>query len=167
MTGLWICLCIASTDVTFFKKNGPFKKNLSWRQDLIKCREYKEYKGNHKAFLKNWLVKKWHHKNLFSTIWHLDKNFTCHIVAVIALARFCIVTHSYAASFSRKVILCETNNIFCSREYWVWHKVKTIFWKFIKNKVEVMLDFCMETGLRNISKTSNARLHQGHFRKLL
>ena len=39
-----------------------------------------------------------------------------HIVAVIALATFHIVMHSYAASFLRKVILCKTNNIFCSQE---------------------------------------------------
>ena len=32
-------------------------------------------------------------------------------------ARFRIVTHCYAASFLRKLILCETNNIFYSREY--------------------------------------------------
>ena len=37
-------------------------------------------------------------------------------------------------------ILCETNNIFCSQEYWVWHKVNAIFWSFIKNEHEVMLD---------------------------
>ena len=39
-----------------------------------------------------------------------------NIVAAMALERFRIVTHSYAASFSRKIILCETNNIFYSQE---------------------------------------------------
>ena len=29
----------------------------------------------------------------------------------------CTFPHSYAALFSRKGILCETNNIFCSQEY--------------------------------------------------
>ena len=48
------------------------------------------------------------HKNLFSTPWCLDKNFMLEIVDVIALERFRIVTHSNAASFSRKATLCET-----------------------------------------------------------
>ena len=82
----------------------------------------------------------WHQKILFSTLWHLGKNFTCHIVDVIGLERFRIVTHSNAASFSRKVILCETNNIFYSREYQVWHKDDIRFWKSVKNKAEVTLD---------------------------
>ena len=50
----------------------------------------------------------WHQKNLFSTLWHLNKNFICHIVGAMPLAHFHIVTHSNAASFSRIVILCET-----------------------------------------------------------
>ena len=80
------------------------------------------------------------HKNLFSTLWHLEKNFMSDIVDVIALERFRIVTHSNAASFSRKVILCETNNIFYSREYQVWHKDDNRFWKVIKNKGDVTQD---------------------------
>ena len=80
------------------------------------------------------------HKNLFSTLWRLDKNFMSAIVDVIALERFRIVTHSNAASFSRKVILCETNNIFYSREYQVWHKDDNRFWKVIKNKGDVTQD---------------------------
>ena len=52
----------------------------------------------------------------------------------------CTFLHSYAASFLRKVILCKTNNIFCSQEYWVWCIVNAIFWKFIKNKLGVTLD---------------------------
>ena len=36
------------------------------------------------------------------------------IVATNALARFRIVTYCYAASFSRKTILCKTNNVFYS-----------------------------------------------------
>ena len=42
---------------------------------------------------------------------------SCHMVAVIALGRFRIVTNSYAASFSRNVILYETNNIFLIEFY--------------------------------------------------
>ena len=52
----------------------------------------------------------------------------------------CMFPHSYAAPFSKKVVLCETNNIFCSKEYWVWYKVNAIFRKYIKNKVKVTLD---------------------------
>ena len=52
----------------------------------------------------------------------------------------CTFLHSYTASFLRKVILCKTNNIFCSQEYWVWCIVNAIFWKFIKNKLGVTLD---------------------------
>ena len=51
-------------------------------------------------------------KNLFSTISCLCQNFIWHIVALMALARSSIVTHNYAASFSIKLVLCETNNIF-------------------------------------------------------
>ena len=80
------------------------------------------------------------HKNVFSTLWRLDKNFMSDIVDAIALERFRIVTHSNAASFSRKVILCETNNIFYSREYQVWHKDDNRFWKVIKNKGDVTQD---------------------------
>ena len=62
------------------------------------------------------------------------------MVAANALARFRIVTHCYAASFSRKTILCETNNIFYSLGNQIWHKTNDIFWKYIKNKDEVTLD---------------------------
>ena len=79
-------------------------------------------------------------KNLFSTIWHLCQKVLWHIVALRALARFRIVTHSNAASFSRKLVLCETNNIFYSREYQVWHKDDNRFWKIIKNKGDVTQD---------------------------
>ena len=51
------------------------------------------------------------------------------IVATNTLARFRIVTHSCADSFSRKILLCETNNIFYSLANCVWHKINNIFWK--------------------------------------
>ena len=62
------------------------------------------------------------------------------VVALIKVERFHIVTHCYAASFSPKLILCESNNIFYSREYWVRHKENNKFWKFIKNEHEVTLN---------------------------
>ena len=43
----------------------------------------------------------------------IQKSFTL-TVATNALARFRIASHCYATSFSRKTILCETNNIFYS-----------------------------------------------------
>ena len=92
----------------------------------------------------------WHQKNLFSTLWHLDKNFMCDIVDVIGLERFRIVTHSNTASFLRKVTLCETNNIFYSQEYQVWHKDDNRFWKVIENKGEVTVD-----GFRNFPYVSS------------
>ena len=59
---------------------------------------------------------------------HLYQNFRCHVVALIEVERFRIVTHCYAASFSRKLILSETNNIFYSR-----HKDAKITKKFDTN----------------------------------
>ena len=38
-----------------------------------------------------------------------------HIKPVIALERFCIITHSYAAYFSIKTCLDKTNSIFNSK----------------------------------------------------
>ena len=63
-----------------------------------------------------------------------------HIVAVITLRRFRIVTHCYTASFSIKTLFCKTNNIFYSLENPIWDKTK---------------QWCMETRLHNISKTTN------------
>ena len=96
------------------------------------------------------------HKNLFSTIWYLCQNFVCHIVALIALACFRIVTHRYTASFSHKLILCETKNIFYSLGNCISDKMNAIFWNYIKNKGNVMSD-SLETRLHNISGTTNAR----------
>ena len=79
-------------------------------------------------------------KNLFSTIWHLCQNFIWHIVALAVLARFRIVTHRYAASFSWKLVLCKTNNIFHRLGNCIWQKMNNIFWKYIKKKGEVTLD---------------------------
>ena len=52
------------------------------------------------------------------------------IVAANVFARFRIVTHSYAASFLRKVVLCETNNICYSLGHCAWHKMNNIFYRF-------------------------------------
>ena len=88
-----------------------------------------------------WDICTWslHQKNLLLTPRYLHKNFMCHIVVVMVHARFRIVTHRYASSFSRKVILCETNNIFYSLGNCIWHTMDNIFWKCIKNKGEVTL----------------------------
>ena len=73
-------------------------------------------------------------KNLFSTISYMHQNFIWHIAAVMALARFRIVTHSYTASFSIKFILCETNNIFDLVKHNFFHKNVNVSWKFTENE---------------------------------
>ena len=110
-------------------------------------------------------------KNLILTLRYLCQNFRSHVVALIVVERFRIVTHCYAVLLSRKLILCKTNNIIYSREYYIWHKDNK-FWKFIKKwtwgHVGQFSKFClrqllfafkefrMKTRLLNISKTTNA-----------
>ena len=85
-------------------------------------------------------VWKVHHKNWTFQWQKVYKNVIHWIVAANALARFRIVTHCYAASFSRKTILCETNNIFCSLGNQKLHKTNSWSLKYIGNKYEVTLD---------------------------
>ena len=80
------------------------------------------------------------HKFLFSAWQIFCQKLLCHLVAINCLQRFRIVTHCKAASFSWKFVLCETNNIFYSQEYQVWHKDDIRFWKVIENELEVTLD---------------------------
>ena len=56
-------------------------------------------------------------KSLILTLRYLYQNFRCYVVALIEVERVGIVIHCYTASFSRKLILRETNNIFYSREH--------------------------------------------------
>ena len=83
----------------------------AWSQDKSSC---KNLTWGEPRFRDN-DASSWHQKILFPTPWYLCQNFRCHIVATMWLERFHIVTHRYAASFSRKVILCEINNIFFSQ----------------------------------------------------
>ena len=53
---------------------------------------------------------------------------------------FHIVTHCCAVSFSRKTILCETNNIFYSLGNQKLDKTNSWSLKYIGNKYEVTLD---------------------------
>ena len=64
------------------------------------------------------------HKFLFSTGQIFCQKLLYHIVAMIGLKRFRIVTHCYAASFSIKTLFCKTNNIFYSLENRIWDKTK-------------------------------------------
>ena len=80
------------------------------------------------------------HKNVTVKRQKLYGKVIHHILATNDVVPFRIVTHSYAASFSRKVLLCETNNIFYSLRNCVWHKMNNILWKYIKNKGEVTWD---------------------------
>ena len=56
------------------------------------------------------------HKFLFSMGQIFCQILLCHIVAMISLKRFRIVTHYCAASFSIKTLFCKTDNIFYSLE---------------------------------------------------
>ena len=79
------------------------------------------------------------HKFLFSTGQIFCQKLLYHIVAMISPKRFRIVTHCYAASFSRKTLFSKTN-IFYSLENRIWDKTKYWFWKYIKNKGKVTLE---------------------------
>ena len=84
-------------------------------------------------------VWKVHHKKW--TFWwqKVYKKYTLNC-SQNALARFRIVTHCYAASFLRKTILCETNNIFYSLGNQKLDKTNSWSLKYIVNKYEVTLD---------------------------
>ena len=114
-------------------------------------------------------VWKVHHKYWTFSWQKVYKNVTHWIVATNALARSRIVTHCYATSFSRKIILCETNNIFYSRGNKKWDKTKLILkvhWKQRWGPLGQFCKFCLcqqlfkwfsiETRLSNILKTTNA-----------
>ena len=90
------------------------------------------------------------HKNVTFNRQKLYEKVIRWIVATNALARFHIVTYSYAALFSRKINLCETKSIFYSLGNWVWQKMNDIFWMYIKNKDEVTLH-----SFRNIAYLSS------------
>ena len=80
-----------------------------------------------------------------------------HIVAMVVLKRFCIVTDCWAASFSTKTFFCKTNNIFYSLENQIGDKTKQWFWKYIKNIGKVRLE-----SFRNFAYV-NSYLHLKSF----
>ena len=53
-----------------------------------------------------------HARKTSFTISYLRQNFMWHMVALMTPVRSRIVTHSYAVSFSIKLILCKNNIIF-------------------------------------------------------
>ena len=79
-------------------------------------------------------------RNLTSKQQRLYEKEIHQIVVTNAIPRFRIVTYRYAASFLRKVILCEINNIFFIQTNCIWHKMNNIFRKYVKNKGEVTQD---------------------------
>ena len=85
-------------------------------------------------------VWKVHHKKWTFQWQKVYKNAIHWIVASNALARFRIVTHCCATSFSRKIILCETNNIFYSLGNEKWGETNSWSLKYIENKYEVTRD---------------------------
>ena len=80
------------------------------------------------------------HAFLFPTGQIFCRKRLYHIVAMIVLKRFRLVTPCCAASFSIKAPFCKTNNIFYSLENQIWDKTKQWFWKYIKNKGKVTLE---------------------------
>ena len=83
-------------------------------------------------------VWKVHHKNWTFQQQKLYKNVIHWIVASNAHACFRIVMHCYA-TFSRKIFLYETNNIFCSLRNQKWDKTNNWSLKHIENKYEILL----------------------------
>ena len=81
-----------------------------------------------------------YHKNWTFQRQKVYKNVINWIVASNALARFRIVTHCYASSFLRKIILYETNNIFYSLRNQKWDKINSWSLKYIENEYEVTSD---------------------------
>ena len=135
---IWYIFIIHS--VTFTKHPDPF----------ISCMSYERLQREEHFHIKKWLWEKprfhgecpWklRHKNVTFYRQKLYEKVRHKIVATNALASFCIVTHRYTASFSQKIVLCETNNIFYSLENLVWHKVNDIFWKCKWNKGKVTIE---------------------------
>ena len=79
------------------------------------------------------------HKFLFPTRQIFCQKLLYHIIAMIVLKHFRIVTHCCAASFSIQKRFCKTNNIFYNLENRIWDKTKQWFWKHIKNKGKLNL----------------------------
>ena len=112
------------------------------------------------------------HTFLFSTCQIFCQKLLYHIIAMLALKRFRIVTHCYTASFSIKTLFCKTNNIFYSQktEYQTkpnndsenTSKIKVrSCWKFSKfclpQQLFAFKKFCMEMRLCYISKITNVK----------
>ena len=81
-----------------------------------------------------------HHKNWTFSWQKIYKNVVQWTVASNALAQFRIVTHCYATSFSRKIILYETNNILYSLGDQKWDETNSWSLKYIQNEYQVTLD---------------------------
>ena len=88
------------------------------------------------SFSRYWPLKFMPEKFIFHNMTSVSKIFMAHG----SPKSTCTFLHSYAASLSIKLVLCETNNLFFSRKYYLWHKSSVIFWKVVKNNNEVRLD---------------------------
>ena len=90
--------------------------------------------GKGTSFSRYWHLKFMPEKFIFHSIMSVSK----HYMTYCSPNSTCTFLHNYEASFSIKLILCETN-IFYSRQYPVWDKEDNRFWKFIENKGDVLL----------------------------
>ena len=91
-----------------------------WNQDVVSSRNLTRAEPRFRT-IDTWSSPQ---KDLILTLWYLCQNFRCHVVAFIEIERLRIATHCYATSFLRKLILCETNSFFYSREYWSWQNYR-------------------------------------------
>ena len=106
----------------YIERNNFVPRNTFWKWLLhvLKC----VWKGG----LKNVTFKQ---QKLYEEV-------TLQIVATNVLAYFRVVTHSYSASLSRKVVLCGTKNVFYSLGNSVWCKMNNMFWNCINNNGKVI-----------------------------
>ena len=134
------------------------------------------------SFLRYWHLKFTAEKpNSYITI--SVSKLRCHVVALTEVERFRIVMHCYEAWFSRKVILCETKNIFTAENIKFNTKITTNSESSSKMNMKsrwtvfeilpTSAVICIQTVSHNNKTTKYLRnyrchkLHQDHSKKLL
>ena len=102
--------------------------NLNRKEIATTIGKSKKYKGKLKTKTKEGVNQR-NESNIWS-VYSINK-IIHQIVTANSLARSRIVTHSNAASFSAKTILCENTNILFSTNDWKLGKMNAKFWKNI------------------------------------